>query len=80
MTQGRVDDCAMPGSGGLRDIDMVLPPGSLLNPAMGEDAIAGAVRNYGVAVIGDPDHDPEGLRIDAEASAKLRNTGGGHGA
>ncbi|MGE0487034.1 MAG: hydantoinase B/oxoprolinase family protein [Gammaproteobacteria bacterium] len=35
-------------------------------------SIAGAARDYGVVVIGDPANDPEGLRIDAPATAELR--------
>jgi N-methylhydantoinase B len=38
--------------------------------------IAGAARDYGVVVVGDPDEDPEGLRIDDEATAALRAGGG----
>jgi N-methylhydantoinase B len=36
--------------------------------------IAGAAHSYGVIVAGDPDHDPEGLRLDLEATARLRET------
>jgi N-methylhydantoinase B len=35
-------------------------------------SIEGAARDYGVVVIGDPESDPEGLRIDLEATALLR--------
>lgn len=35
-------------------------------------SIAGAARDYGVVVIGDPINDPEGLRIDESATAELR--------
>ena len=34
--------------------------------------IAGAARDYGVAVLGDPAEDPEGLRVDEEATNALR--------
>jgi N-methylhydantoinase B len=34
--------------------------------------IEGARRDYGVLVTGDPEHDPEGLQVDLEASRKLR--------
>ena len=34
--------------------------------------IAGAARDYGVVVVGDPDEDPEGLTLDLEATARLR--------
>ena len=36
-------------------------------------SVAGALRDYGVAVIGDPQHDPEGLGFDAEATAQRRD-------
>ncbi|MEJ2870456.1 hydantoinase B/oxoprolinase family protein [Actinomycetospora sp. OC33-EN08] len=35
-------------------------------------SVAGAERDYGVVVLGDPHHDPEGLRIDEAATAALR--------
>jgi N-methylhydantoinase B len=34
--------------------------------------IAGAARDYGVVIEGDPDTDPEGLRIDASATERVR--------
>jgi N-methylhydantoinase B len=34
--------------------------------------IAGAARDYGVVVLGDPDEDPEGLVVDEEATRQLR--------
>ncbi len=36
-------------------------------------SVAGAARDYGVVVIGDPKSDPEGLRVDVQATAALRN-------
>ena len=36
-------------------------------------SIEGAARDYGVVVVGDPQHDPEGLRLDEEATSALRN-------
>jgi N-methylhydantoinase B len=36
--------------------------------------IAGAARDYGVVVIGDPEEDPEGLSVDNEATRRLRQT------
>lgn len=36
-------------------------------------SIAGAARDYGVVVLGDPDTDPEGLTVDIDTTAKLRN-------
>ena len=38
-------------------------------------SIEGAARDYGIVVVGDPHGDPEGLRIDEQATAKLRNRG-----
>ena len=35
-------------------------------------SIEGAARDYGVVVVGDPHDDPEGLRLDEEATAALR--------
>ena len=35
-------------------------------------SIGGAARDYGVVVVGDPHSDPEGLRVDEEATARLR--------
>lgn len=35
-------------------------------------SVAGAERDYGVIVIGDPDYDPESVRADLEATAQLR--------
>ncbi len=35
-------------------------------------SIEGAARDYGVVIVGNPGEDPEGLRIDVEATAKLR--------
>ncbi|WP_245716833.1 hydantoinase B/oxoprolinase family protein [Nocardia mikamii] len=35
-------------------------------------SVAGAARDYGVVVLGDPHNDPEGLRIDEQATAALR--------
>jgi N-methylhydantoinase B len=34
--------------------------------------IEGAARDYGVAITGDPENDPEGLQVDADETAKLR--------
>jgi N-methylhydantoinase B len=36
-------------------------------------SIDGAARDYGVVVVGDPHNDPEGLRIDEDATTKLRS-------
>jgi N-methylhydantoinase B len=37
-------------------------------------SLAGAARDYGVVVRGDPDEDPEGLEIDHDATAELRRS------
>ncbi|HMC69083.1 MAG TPA: hydantoinase B/oxoprolinase family protein, partial [Mycobacteriales bacterium] len=37
--------------------------------------VEGAARDYGVVVLGDPQHDPEGLAVDEAATAELRATG-----
>jgi N-methylhydantoinase B len=34
--------------------------------------IEGAARDYGVAITGDPETDPEGLQVDAERTRELR--------
>ncbi|MYB11014.1 MAG: hydantoinase B/oxoprolinase family protein [Acidimicrobiia bacterium] len=36
-------------------------------------SLEGAARDYGVVIEGDPHHDPEGLRVDPEATARLRD-------
>jgi N-methylhydantoinase B len=36
--------------------------------------IEGAARDYGVVVKGDPDTDPEGLEVDAQATEELRKS------
>jgi N-methylhydantoinase B len=38
--------------------------------------IEGAARDYGVVVTGDPDEDPEGVRLDSEATEALRSRRG----
>ena len=39
-------------------------------------SIEGAARDYGVVVVGDPINDPEGIRIDEEATRRLRQRTG----
>jgi N-methylhydantoinase B len=39
-------------------------------------SIEGARRDYGVVITGDPHSDPEGLRIDVEATRTLREPAG----
>ncbi len=40
-------------------------------------SIAGARRDYGVCIVGDPQSDPEGLIVDLEETARLRNASRG---
>jgi N-methylhydantoinase B len=35
-------------------------------------SIAGALRDYGVIVLGDPEYDPEGLAVDEAATQTVR--------
>lgn len=35
-------------------------------------SVEGAARDYGVVVLGDPDHDPENLTIEYDATKRLR--------
>jgi len=44
----------------------------MLDVRDGYVSIEGAARDYGVAVVGDPDSDPEGLAIDQAETARLR--------
>jgi len=61
------------GGGGWGD-PMTRDPERVKNDVRdGYVTIEGAVRDYGVVVIGDPESDPEGLRIDDEATARLRS-------
>jgi N-methylhydantoinase B len=50
-----------------RDVGRVL-----IDVRDGYVSIAGAARDYGVVVKGDPAHDPEGLAIDETATMRLR--------
>ncbi|HZU18767.1 MAG TPA: hydantoinase B/oxoprolinase family protein [Candidatus Dormibacteraeota bacterium] len=50
-------------------------PGRVLRDVRdGYVSIEGARRDYGVVVVGDPERDPEGLRVDEAATAALRQT------
>lgn len=60
------------GGGGWGDPLARAPDRVLRDVRDGYVSVAGAARDYGVAVIGDPDADPEGLRIDAAETARLR--------
>lgn len=48
------------------------PERVLIDVRDGYVTVAGAARDYGVVVVGDPDLDPEGLVIDEAATARLR--------
>jgi N-methylhydantoinase B len=48
------------------------PERVLIDVRDGYVSVAGAARDYGVAVLGDPDKDPEGLAIDEAATRALR--------
>lgn len=60
------------GGGGWGDPFARDPERVLIDVRDGYVTIAGAARDYGVVVAGDPDEDPEGLVIDHDATAKLR--------
>ena len=60
------------GGGGWGDPLRRDPHSVLIDVRDGYVTIAGAARDYGVVVVGDPDEDPEGLQIDAEATVALR--------
>ena len=44
----------------------------LIDVRDGYVSVDGAARDYGVAVLGDPEYDPEGLSVDAGATERLR--------
>ena len=48
------------------------PQRVLIDVRDGYVSIDGAARDYGVAVVGDPESDPEGLQIDEDATRRLR--------
>ena len=60
------------GGGGWGDPLTREPERVLIDVRDGYVTVAGAARDYGVVVIGDPDEDPEGLVIDEAATAQLR--------
>ena len=60
------------GGGGWGDPMQRDPERVLIDVRDGYVTVAGAARDYGVVVIGDPDEDPEGLVIDHEATGRLR--------
>lgn len=65
------------GGGGWREPFDRAPDRVLRDVRNGYVTIAGARRDYGVAVLGDPDRDPEGLTIDAAATERLRGVTAG---
>lgn len=60
------------GGGGYGDAFSREPARVLVDVRDEYVSIEGAARDYGVVIVGDPVSDPEGLRIDEEATAKLR--------
>jgi N-methylhydantoinase B len=60
------------GGGGWGDPLQRDPERVKLDVRDGYVTIGGAARDYGVVVLGDPDLDPEGLVVDAAATAQLR--------
>ena len=60
------------GGGGWGDPLERDPERVLVDVRDGYVTTAGAREDYGVVVIGDPDQDPEGLRVDAAETARLR--------
>jgi N-methylhydantoinase B len=60
------------GAGGWGDPFRRDPQRVLLDVRDEYVTIAGAARDYGVAVLGDPTEDPEGLQVDEDATAALR--------
>jgi N-methylhydantoinase B len=64
------------GAGGWGDPFAREPERVLVDVRDGFVTIDGAARDYGVVVRGDPDDDPEGLTIDAEATSRLRSLEG----
>lgn len=60
------------GGGGFGDPFAREPERVLDDVRNGYVSVAGAARDYGVVVYGDPARDPEGISIDAEATASLR--------
>ncbi|MFT3660717.1 MAG: hydantoinase B/oxoprolinase family protein [Gordonia sp. (in: high G+C Gram-positive bacteria)] len=64
--------CLTNGGGGWGDPFARAPEAVLRDVRNEYVSIAGAARDYGVVVVGDPRRDPEGLRIDEAATAALR--------
>ena len=60
------------GGGGWGDPFSREPERVMIDVRDGYVTIAGAARDYGVVVVGDPERDPEGLRVDEGATSRLR--------
>ncbi|MDO8212228.1 hydantoinase B/oxoprolinase family protein [Conexibacter sp. CPCC 206217] len=60
------------GGGGWGDPFTRAPERVMRDVRDGYVSVGGAARDYGVVVLGDPAHDPEGLTIDAAATDALR--------
>ncbi|GHE93971.1 5-oxoprolinase [Amycolatopsis deserti] len=69
---GTVLRCLTNGGGGWGDPLARDPERVLADVRNAYVSVEGAARDYGVVVVGDPHHDPEGLRIDEQATAELR--------
>ncbi|MEQ8496752.1 MAG: hydantoinase B/oxoprolinase family protein, partial [Gammaproteobacteria bacterium] len=63
------------GGGGWGEAYTRDPQAVLRDVRDGYVSIAGAARDYGVCVVGDPDEDPEGIAVDETATARLREVG-----
>ncbi|MER6667215.1 hydantoinase B/oxoprolinase family protein [Amycolatopsis japonica] len=71
-TPGTILRCVTNGGGGWGD-PFDRDPARVLADVRNEYvSVEGAARDYGVVVTGDPHHDPEGLRVDEQATEKLR--------
>lgn len=72
LAAGSTLRCLTNGGGGW-GAPLSRDPQKVLNDVRDEYvSVEGAARDYGVVVVGDPHFDPEGLRVDEEATAALR--------
>jgi N-methylhydantoinase B len=60
------------GGGGWGDPFTRMPERVLIDVRDGYVTVAGAARDHGVVVVGDPDEDPEGRVVDEAATSRLR--------
>jgi N-methylhydantoinase B len=72
MPPGATWRCISAGGGGWGDPLKREPAVVLRDVRDGYVSVEGAARDYGVVVVGDPDTDPEGLRLDESATAEAR--------